>query len=278
MSTIRHIGVVFRTANADAYGWEGSNGCCQPTCTHVWGYEQTLARVFPDLEKDMRRIDFKHQQRADGGINNRTDFPSPSHPTGEQPFTDGHASCVLKAYREALNHPDGSWLKEYWPNIKLAVEYLIKRDTGGEFGEGMIADEQWNTYDDAIHGVNSFTGSYYLAALRAGEEMSQRMGDKEFANRCRTIWERGKENLVKQCFNGEYFYQNLKDYMQRSGEYGPGCLSDPLIWQWGAPPPALGALIPKEQVQTAMKSIFKYNWLADFSSFNHNWRKFAGGK
>ena len=61
---LRHIGVVFRIANGDIYGWEGSNGCCDPTCTHVWGYEQSLARLFPDLERDMRRIDFTHQQRA----------------------------------------------------------------------------------------------------------------------------------------------------------------------------------------------------------------------
>ena len=74
-ATIRHIGVVFRIANGDVYGWEGSNGCCQPTCTHVWGYEQSLARLFPELEKEMRRIDFKHQQRPDGGVNNRTAFP-----------------------------------------------------------------------------------------------------------------------------------------------------------------------------------------------------------
>ena len=60
-ATIRHIGVVFRIANGDVYGWEGSNGCCPPTCTHVWGYEQSLSRLFPDLERDMRRIDFKHQ-------------------------------------------------------------------------------------------------------------------------------------------------------------------------------------------------------------------------
>jgi hypothetical protein len=93
---IRHIGVVFRIADGDVYGWEGSNGCCQPTCTHVWGYEQTLSRLFPDLEKEMRRIDFHHQQRPDGGVNNRTDVPSPARPTGEQPFTDGHASCILQ--------------------------------------------------------------------------------------------------------------------------------------------------------------------------------------
>ena len=90
---LRHIGVVFRIANHDIYGWEGSNGCCTPTCTHVWGYEQSLARLFPDLEKDLRRIDFKHQQNPDGGINNRTLVPSPLHPTGEHPFADGHASA-----------------------------------------------------------------------------------------------------------------------------------------------------------------------------------------
>ena len=43
----RHIGVVFRIANGDIYGWEGSNGCCEPTCTHVWGYEQTLVAPLP---------------------------------------------------------------------------------------------------------------------------------------------------------------------------------------------------------------------------------------
>ncbi len=278
MSTIRHVGVLFRIANGDTYGWEGSNGCCEPTCTHVWGYEQTLARIFPDLERDMRRIDYKRQQGPDGGIHNRTDIPSPPHPSGERPFSDGHASCVLKAYREALNHPDDGWLREYWPNIKLAVQYLIGRDAGGEFGQGILADEQWNTYDNAIHGVNSFIGSYYLAALRAGEEMALRMGDAAFADRCRTIFERGRDNLVKRCWNGQYFFQDLPDYRSRSGEYGPGCLSDQLIGQWWAHQLDLGYLLPKEHVQKAMRSVFANNWLPDFSRFQHNWRKFAGGK
>ncbi len=166
-ATIRHIGVVFRIANGDIYGWEGSNGCCQPTCTHVWGYEQSLARLFPDLERDMRRIDFKHQQRADGGVNNRTDVPSPPHPTCEGPATDGHASCVLKAYREALNHPDDGFFQEYWPHVKKAVEYLINRDaaTGGGKPQGVLLDDQHNTYDEDLHGATSFISAYYLAAL-----------------------------------------------------------------------------------------------------------------
>ncbi|HVV73775.1 MAG TPA: GH116 family glycosyl-hydrolase, partial [Verrucomicrobiae bacterium] len=161
---MRHIGIVFRIANGDVYGWEGSNGCCDPTCTHVWGYEQSFSRLFPDLEKEMRRIDFKHQQRADGGVNNRTEVPSPGHPTGEQPFADGHASCVLKAYREALNHPDESFFREYWAHVKQAVEYLISRDAASAGGTpaGILQDDQWNTYDEALHGVTTFISGYYL--------------------------------------------------------------------------------------------------------------------
>jgi uncharacterized protein (DUF608 family) len=286
-ATIRHIGVVFRIAGGDVYGWEGSNGCCTPTCTHVWGYEQSMARLFPDLEKDMRRIDFMHQQRADGGVNNRTDVPSPKHPTGEHPFTDGHASCVLKAYREAMNHPDDSFFKAYWPHVRRAVEYLVNRDAAGAGGlpDGTLKDDQFNTYDQALHGVTTFISAYYLAALRAGQEWARRMGDMQTADRFHTIFLRGQENLVKRCWNGEYFQQDLPDYRTRSvelwpgargGEIGPGCMADQLIGQWWAHQLGLGYLLPKHMVQRALRSIFKYNWLAAFAGFKQMPRAFAG--
>jgi uncharacterized protein (DUF608 family) len=277
---IRHIGVVFRIANGDVYGWEGSNGCCQPTCTHVWGYEQTLSRVFPDLERQMRRIDFKHQQRADGGVNNRTDVPSPPRPTGEQPFADGHASCILKAYREALNSPDDAFFKEYWPHIKRAVEYLIGRDAAGAGGqpEGILRDDQWNTYDEALHGVTTFISGYYLAALRAGEEWARRMGDAATADRFHAVFLKGQENLLKLCWNGEYFEQKLDDYLKRPGEVGPGCMADQLIGQWWAHQLGLGYLLPKERVQAALRSVFKYNWMPDLTGWKHAPRAFAGAK
>ncbi len=279
ISTIRHIGVTFRIANGDTYGWEGANGCCDPTCTHVWGYEQTLSRLFPDLERDMRRIDLEHQQRPDGGVNNRTDVPSPPHPSGQEPFTDGHASTILKAYREVLNSPDASLLHRYWPHVKLAVEYLIARDAASSGGKptGTLSDGQANTYDNTIHGVNSFIGTYYLAALRAGEEMAKRAGDTATASRFRTVFEAGRTNLDAQCWNGEYYQQNLPDYLTREGEYGPGCLADQLLGQWWAHQLDLGYLLPKAHVQTALRSLYKHNWRTDFTNFHHHWRYFAGG-
>jgi uncharacterized protein (DUF608 family) len=277
---LRHVGVIFRIANGDVYGWEGSNGCCQPTCAHVWGYEQTLSRLFPDLEKDMRRIDFKHQQNTDGGVNNRTDVPAPPHPSGEHPFADGHASCVLKAYREALNHPDDGFLKEYWPHVKRAVEYLIDRDAKGCGGEpgGILQDDQWNTYDEAFHGVTTFISGYYLAALRAGEEWARRVGDAGAAQRFRTIFDKGQKRLVETCWNGEYFQQHLPDYLKRHGEVGPGCMADQLIGQWWAHQLGLGYILPKENVVASLRSIFKHNFKSDLTGWPHSPRAFAGEK
>ena len=277
---IRHIGVVFRIANGDVYGWEGSNGCCAPTCTHVWGYEQTLSRLFPDLERDMRRIDFKHQQRPDGGVNNRTDFPSPPRPTGEHPFADGHASCILKAWREALHHTDGAWMREYWPHARRAVDYLIGRDAASHGGTpaGILEDDQWNTYDEALHGVTTFIGTYYLAALRAGEEWAQRAGDPQTAERFHAVFLKGQRRLVELCWNGEYFQQHLPGYEKLPGEVGPGCMADQLIGQWWAHQLGLGYLLPREHVVTALKSVVKYNWKTDMTGWRHIPRAFAGAR
>ncbi len=277
---IRHIGVVFRIANGEVYGWEGSNGCCTPTCTHVWGYEQTLSRLFPDLEKGMRHIDFMHQQRQDGGVNNRTDVPSPARPSGEHPFADGHASCILKAYREALNHPDDSFFKEYWPHIKGAVQYLIDRDAKAAGGQpaGILQDDQWNTYDEALHGVTTFISGYYLAALLAGEAWARRMGDTATADRFHGVFDKGRQKLIELCWNGEYFQQHLPDYLNREGEVGPGCMADQLIGQWWAHQLGLGYILPQENVLAALRAVFKYNFKSDLTGWQHAPRAFAGDK
>jgi uncharacterized protein (DUF608 family) len=54
--------------------FEGS-GCCPMNCTHVWNYEQQMARLFPELERNMRRVDFEVQQTENGGIRHRTRLP-----------------------------------------------------------------------------------------------------------------------------------------------------------------------------------------------------------
>ena len=176
-------------------------------------------------------------------------------------------------------------LKEYWPNVKRAVEYLIGRDAAGDSRpDGVLEDDQWNTYDQALHGVTTFISGYYLAALRAGEEWARRMGDLQTAERFHGIFVQGRENLVRRCWNGEYFQQDLSkydprnfpNYHGRTGEVGPGCMADQLIGQWWAHQLGLGYILPEEKVRSAIRSVFRYNWIPDLTGFRHDPCAFAG--
>ena len=137
---------------------------------------------------------------------------------------------------------------------------------------------QHNTYDIEFWGPNSMLGSYYLGALRAMEELALHFGEQQAAE-YRRLFESGRAWLDRELFNGEYYEQRVNPNAPRDpaspasavserGEpryqYGPGCLSDQLIGQWYAAMLGLGDLLDRPHVNSALASIFKYNWLADF--------------
>src|SRR5690606_2588876 len=63
--------------------WEGSfdhSGSCEGTCTHVWSYAQTVAWLFPSLERSARRVEFLLETDEDGAQKFRSNriFDGPS--------------------------------------------------------------------------------------------------------------------------------------------------------------------------------------------------------
>jgi len=178
---------------------------------------------------------------------------------------DGQCGTVLKAYREHLMSADNAFLKRNWPRIKKALEFSIVRDGNDD---GLIEISQHNTFDINFEGANTFVGSLYLAALRAGEEMAREMGDKAFAKRCRKIFESGSRLTVERLWDGEYFIQqvDLKKYPKH--QYEKGCLSDQLFGQGWAHQLGLGYIYPPEHVKKALQSVWKYNWAPDIGPYN----------
>jgi non-lysosomal glucosylceramidase len=239
------------------WAWEGV-GCCEGTCTHVWNYAHTPARLFPELERSAREMqDFGAGFDPNSGL---VGFRS-----NRAYAADGQCGTILKAYREHLCSRDESFLKENWPRIKKALEFSIRQDGNDD---GLIENSQHNTYDINFEGPNTFVGSLYLAALRAGEEMAGEMGDTVFARRCHSIFESGSRLTAERLWGGEYFIQRVDLQKHPKYQYGPGCLSDQLFGQGWAHQLALGYLYPAERIKQALASVWKYNWAPDVGPYN----------
>jgi non-lysosomal glucosylceramidase len=246
-------------ANGRFWAWEGVVSC-PGTCTHVWNYAQGEARLFPELARSVRELqDFSTEG---GGFHPETGMVG--FRSDHQYAADGQCGTVLKAYREHLVSPGPAFLKRNWPKIRQALEFCIRQDGQGSPAEdGLIENSQPNTYDIAFEGANTFVGSLYLAALRAGEEMAREMGDTALAERTRRIFERGRAQSVERLWNGEYFIQDVDLAKHPANQYGPGCLSDQLFGQSWAHQVGLGYLYPEINVKQALASVWKYNWAPD---------------
>ncbi len=245
-----------RFANGRFYGWEGV-GCCEGTCTHVWHYAHAVARLFPELERDLRRrTDFgTAQDLRSGMINFRGE--------GFGLAVDGQAGCVLRAYREHQMSADSRMLKDLWPRIKLAMECLIHKDDG----EGLVGGPQHNTLDQPWFGKIAWISSLYLAALRACEEMAQEVGDLAYATKVHEIFARGKANVDRELFNGEY-YVHIPDkgHEHTVGSHN-GCEVDQVFGQSWAHQVGLGRILPVDHVKQALASLWKYNFAPDVGPF-----------
>jgi uncharacterized protein (DUF608 family) len=247
--------------NGRFYGWEGV-GCCDGTCTHVWHYEQALGRLFPELARSIREMQNLNPETGfdpkSGGINDRGKTPGIV-------AIDGQGGVIMACYRQAQMSADDGFLRRNWPRLKLAIEYLIAQDGNGD---GLIENEQPNTYDISFFGANTLSGSLYLASLRAGEEMALRLSDEPFARRCRSIFESGRKLTMKRLWNGEFFIQDVDLGKHPNFQYVTGCLSDQMIGQAWAHQVGLGYLFPPEAVRSALLAVYKYNWTPDVGPYN----------
>ncbi len=324
--------LVMRTEEGRLFAFEGltdDSGCCPMNCTHVWNYEQTMAYLFPSLERTMRETDFLHNTFANGYQVFRTLMPLGKYWWTYKPCADGQMGNIVRIYREWKLSGDTEWLRKLWPKVKAALEFAWKGV--GEVSEdlkwqqarlhlpwdpdkdGVMEGEQHNTYDIEFYGPNTMTGSLYLAALKAASEMAEVVGDKKKADEYFKIFQKGSKQYDSLLWNGEYYIQKVdvmdglvvpehlrtpekkcegpackgkespggkKEALEKGDivpkyQYGEGCLSDQLLGQYLAHAAGLGYVLPKENVNKAMKSIFQYNFLKDLSRFSNVQRVYA---
>jgi non-lysosomal glucosylceramidase len=259
------------------FGFEGcsdKSGCCPLNCAHVWNYEQSMAFLFPSLERFMREVDFLNNTKDDGEMVFRTSLPLGSGVYWKfRPAADGQLGRIINLYRDWQLSGDMEFLKKIWPKAKKALEYTWTAWDADK--DGLIEGEQHNTYDIEFYGPNSMIGTFYLGALLAGSKMAEAVGDRDAAKLYKDLFEKGQKKFDDLLWNGEYYIQKYDQVMEKKYQYGEGCLSDQMLGQWLTMVAGLGRFLPQDRLQTTLRSIFKYNFMTDFKNYSNCQRTYA---
>jgi uncharacterized protein (DUF608 family) len=262
----------YRFSNGRFYAMEGEY-CCDGTCQHVWNYAQSIARIFPELERDVReRVDLGLAFHPDtGAMDYRGEYAR------NVVAVDGQAGTVLRIFREHQMSPDSSFLRRTWPRIKLAIEHLIGRD--GTPANGVLEAEQYNTLDASWYGEIPWITGLYIACLHAGAAMATEMGDTAFATRCTQLAEAGSAYLVSELWSDEYgyFFHKLDPSHPTSTNSNRGCFADQLYGQTYAHQLGLPAVVPASKARSALAAVFRNNFVSDHEAFRAG-VKIPGGR
>jgi uncharacterized protein (DUF608 family) len=248
---------ILRQKDGRLWGWEGSRenqGSCYGSSTHVWNYAQSIAHLFPELERSLRETELGANQNAEGHQFCRAAIPiRPLHePHAAPDAADGQLGGIIKFYREWRISGDTAWLRRWWPKIRASLDYCIR--TWDPQRKGVLEEPHINTYDIQFWGADSMCMSIYVSALKAAVQMGQALG-YNVESYAELLHE--SSHQLEQLFNGEYYFQktawkNLRAQYPREDDdspnypeflelakkegppyqYGGGCLSDGVFGAW----------------------------------------------
>ena len=285
----------FRTADGEFHGFEGvtdHSGCCSGNCTHVWNYETATTSLFPSLSRSLRRHAFGYSMDDRGALSFRQLLPDNIERWGFV-AADGQMGQIIKVYLDWQQSGDPSFLSEFWPKAKRALEFAWVPGGWDANRDGVFEGVQHNTYDVEFYGPNPLCGIYYLAALRASEEMARAYGDADSAGTYRKLFENGSRWFDANLFNGEYYKQNIQgraaggiapglrlgsgadDPEHPEYQLGDGCLVDQLLGQYMAEIAGLGPLLQPNNIRKTLESIYRYNHKANLYDHDNVQRTFA---
>jgi uncharacterized protein (DUF608 family) len=297
-----------RLTDGSFYAFEGCHshaGCCEGSCTHVWNYAYALPYLFPKLERSMRELDYRYNLRANGEMPFRLQLPPGSSPWSFRACVDGQLGGLIKVYREWQIFGDTDWLRTIWPAVKKSLEFAwepTNRDRWDPGQNGYLSGRQHHTLDMELFGPNAWLTGIYLAALAAGSRLADAVGDAAAAEQYRAILARGRDWVDANLYNGAYFIQqiDLKNVSVLDGyeddsllgkglrqaywnseagelkyQIGAGCAIDQVLAQWHSDLVGLGDLFDPDKVQSALQSIFRYNYQASFRHVFNPCRIFA---
>jgi len=170
-------------------------------------------------------------------------------------WRDLNSKYVLMIWRDYVwsGSRDQEFLRYTWSAVKQAMEHLRQYDSDGD---GMIKNGGFpdQTYDNWVaRGESAYSGSLYLAALRATAEMARKLGDSGSSTAYDALFKKAQAAYIKNLWNGTYF-----NYDQGS-DYHTDIMAEQLAGQWYANLTGLGDLVPPQMRKSALQHVYDFN-------------------
>ncbi|KAK8275810.1 hypothetical protein V6Z12_D10G160300 [Gossypium hirsutum] len=169
-------------------------------------------------------------------------------------WKDLNSKFVLQVYRDFAATGDMAFGIEVWPAVRTAMEYMeqFDRDDDGLIENDGFPDQTYDAW--TVHGVSAYCGCLWLAALQAAAAMAQRLGDKFFAETCKTKFFSAKSAFEKKLWNGSYF-----NYDSGSSSNSKSIQADQLAGQWYTSSSGLGPIFDEFKTRSSLQKIFDFN-------------------
>lgn len=169
-------------------------------------------------------------------------------------WKDLNPKFVLQVYRDFSATGDMSFGVDVWPSVRAAMEYMTRFDRDND---GLIENDGFpdQTYDAwTVHGVSAYCGGLWLAALQAAGAMALQLGDKEFADWCKSTFLRAKPVFEEKLWNGSYF-----NYDSGSSSNSKSIQADQLAGQWYTASSGLPPLFDECKIRSSLQKVYDFN-------------------
>ncbi len=232
--------------------WEGLGYCGLHTTDITYHASFSLISLFPDLQKKQMIMGAGYQ-REDGRVHHSF---KPDMKCSDNGYdrVDLNMQFVLMVLRDYLFTGDKDYLLSLWDNVRKAMDStkLLDTDNDGlpDYGTKRNTYDAWN-----FSGTPVYISVLWLAALKAGAIIAERVGDQSQADQWRNILVDGKNALEEKLWNGEYY--NLWSNNDQTDE---SLMTDQLDGEWFIRTVGLEGNIPDERVRSVIESIFRNNF------------------
>ncbi len=296
------------TKDGEFTAWEGM-ACCMtiPNAHTVWSSFQPLL-FFPELYTAMKRraaafsreethppfleaehlrrcaIDQSAQADLGGWYKARweqlgyrpEDFASTS--SGRKRGTFLLLGSAVELLRDYQWTGDRALLEEVWPLVRESIQQQMEADRNGDgLPDGAIA---YLTYDHWFPpATNCYSGTMWLAELRAAAHLARLLNDTALANQCESVLRTGAATFERLFWNGKYYSFCHDERLKRRDD---GCLADQVSGHLYLRLCGLASVHDPDRVRSALQAVARYNAVPEHGLLNgadprgrSDWRYFA---